>query len=321
MSEQNPKNILIPLKNAAYAMQIHESQLISLASAGIFSVEFNEKNEKCIEQSDLSELAASDKITEARTEVRKEMANQRAHDISTGKNEWYKNQTSARLEKLNNYIETIEIIHSKYHHKINILENETSFAAAYILFAKAISLLKMALLCIENGFWDSLIIIRSIEEATNIAEYFMVIQDTEKRDRKLHKWFRENKSPSNSECRSEIARFNNRFLPETSEEQFKHQQGFLYNLKSKPVHNTLNTIMEIHPFLIKNGELISDGFEYGSSNYPRKIYELTEFFRSSLLTTTQSLGICFQLVKILTEEDFSSISKIDKALTNLDFEK
>ena len=62
----------------------------------------------------------------------------------------------------------------------------------------------------------------------------------------------------------------------------------LYQKKSKFTYRTYHVIREITKYKPMAGEILHiDEIEYGTYSYERKLFELTDFFKSSIWTSFQ----------------------------------
>ena len=225
----------------------------------------------------------------------------READEASGKTAIYLRERAQIIAGYRKDIDTIEAIHRKYHDRLNVLTNQTPKAAAYIITAKVITLLKMACLCLENVYWESNLLLRPIDEALQLAEYFMVTADTQVGKKHLSEWFRENKSPPNSVCREAIELYMRNLTPAIDDDMVGEVMRQLYHTKSKPVHNAFNNIMEVYRTRMDGQKLIGVGFDYGPCSFPRKFNGLLHFYRSSIWTTVQTFMICFNVGDTLLE--------------------
>jgi hypothetical protein len=214
------------------------------------------------------------------------------------------------LKQYRKDIEVLEKIHNKYKNKVNILNDETALAAAYILFAKVINLLNMACLCLEKFYLNTGSLLRIIDETIDVAEYFIISEDTEKGDLDLKKWFREGVSPMHSICREELSKNMSSIIqnkPKANEELMKT----LYHLKSKMIHPTRNVILESLIYSEKEGILLLNSFEYKRCSYARRVYKLVEFFKSSIWTAFQGFLYCFDKKMPLGKDDKDILMSFD----------
>lgn len=222
------------------------------------------------------------------------------------------------IESCRSRINDLETIHRKYLQSVNDLGYETKIMAAYLIFSRLISVLKMCCLCQEHDYWHWGSQLREVDEGLTLAEYFITAGDSPKGSNYLHRWFRQNYAPKDSVCRdviSESLATNDRSY--TKEDNLALMEE-LYEKKSKLTHQTFGSIREITKFKILNGMALIDKIEYGPTEYQRKLLELTVSFRSNLLTCFPSFLKCFQ--SLLNKEDILLLCDISRELMNEDTE-
>lgn len=267
---------------------------------------------RTIRESEFKKLAHSPEALEAALEGLANQTARRESDETTGRSQEFKVEIAQVVQEYYAHIDTLERIHRKYHDRLDVLSTQSPTVAAYIIFSKILALLRMTCLCLEHHYWDAVILLRPIDEAVTLAEYFVTTADSAQGKKHLEEWFRENKSPSSSVCREGVEEFFKSLPPEQGDGTIGHALRQLYQVKSKPVHNTLNDIMEVYQTRLENGKLIGVGFDYGPCSYPRKMLGFIHFFRSSIWTTVQSFQICFQVAApLLEQEDINALLNLN----------
>ena len=222
-------------------------------------------------------------------------------------------QIATLIAQYREYIETLEEIYKTYHDQVGPLHSESASSAAYILYAKVIRLLNMACLCLEHHFWDALILFRPIDEAVELAQYFILTEGSPQGLEHLRRWFRENHSPKNEKCRKVIGEYMDSVVPpKPGQKLFKEVMKELHYKKSKAIHYTHHDIMETYRAKIDNGLLTGLGFDYGSCSYPRKMLEVTELFQSSIWTAVQGFLMCFKDRLPLSQEHVERLMALDR---------
>src|SRR5208337_2102216 len=151
-------------------------------------------------------------------------------------------------------------------------------------------------------------IIREIDEAVDVALYFIIEEKTDTGIKSLKKWFRLNEAPSHSKCREAIAQWENMINPLYSKESNLLLMKSIYGMKSKWTHPTYNVINEIMIFDFNNNGCTVN-FEYKECTYQRKLYELTDFFKSSIWTAFQVFSLCFSNNLPLEKDDVELLDK------------
>jgi len=102
--------------------------------------------------------------------------------------------------------------------------------------------------------------------------------------RDVLKWFREDRTPQPADIRRAISARVGLELPDHSAEMHLYVMNELYEIKSKWVHPAFSPIREtLRTYPLESTAAIT-GFDYGPCSYPRKLHELTLFYRSSIWT-------------------------------------
>jgi hypothetical protein len=223
------------------------------------------------------------------------------------------------INEYDSYISDLEKIHCKCLDLVNKTGSESAMTAAYLLFSRVISTLKMCCLCQRSDYWYWGSLIREIDESLAVAELFVISKDTSEGFQALHKWFRQNEAPAHTECRKVISTKMSATDPRNSQNNNLDLLYEIYQKKSKFTHPTYLVIREITTFELLNNIPNIKEIEYGQSKHERKLLELTEFFRSSIWTSIQVFIQCFHDLP-LDKEDlnhlFSIHSKIAKEEEN-----
>lgn len=274
-------------------LRVSERRMRTWIREGRVVVHMAPDGKEAMKMSDLKTLAHSPEAHEAALEGLAWEAQRREADELSGRNSQFSEEIARRVMRYREYIQTVEDIHSYYGNRLDVLHDESAVVAAYLLYAKVISLLKMTCLCLEHHFWNALILLRPIDEAIQLAEYFIHIETDTQGVQNLRKWFRENRSPQNAVCRQAIGKYMDSIAPLTTNRPLEAVMVELHGKKSKEVHHTCNGIWETYRAKIENGKLVPIGFDYGPCSHPRKILEVAEFFQSSIWTALQGFLLCF----------------------------
>ena len=189
----------ISVNDAIYILRVARQQFNILKYIGGFKI-VNKDGKDFISQTDFRKLAYDNN-------VRKSAINFFSFDIEKReverltKNDEFLFHNSKIISKYRGYIKTLENIHAMYHSQLNILHTESALVAAYLLYYKVINLLYMSCTCLENLYWHSTVLLRTIDETIDLASNFIITEKTEKGKNDLKKWFRESqkaKSERNS---------------------------------------------------------------------------------------------------------------------------
>ena len=308
----------IPIVDAAYTLCVLESDINNWIDKDKPILVKDSIGRLCVPEDFVNKCASNPGYKEA---VRKAIYSEirlRINDETSNQNENFREQRLSLLNEYNKYIKDLQELHLKYIEKIDILNNENGLVAAYILFFKAISLLWTASDCIKVGQWFSGSFLREIDETLDLAHYFIIAENATAGKKHLRNWFRLNKAPKNKTCREAISKWEYSINPQHSEADYKILHNELYYKKSKWIHPTLNLIREGIIFEESNGEVIAKGFDYRTCGYERKLFEYTQFLKSSIWSAYQDFMICFRDKMPLEKADIEFILDYDKLFNNLD---
>ena len=283
---------LIPFSNAIQTLMLNKNTFYNLIKDKKIKIYKNNNLDDCILDSDLKILYYNEEVRNiSKTFLLKSLLSLES-DKKNKKDVILIHKIKELLVQYRRDIEVLEKIHSKYKNSVNILNDETALVAAYILFAKVINLLNMVCLCLENFYLNAGALLRIIDETIDVAEYFIISEDTKKGDLDLKKWFREDVSPWNSICREELSKYMSSII-QNKPEANKNTMDTLYHLKSKMIHPTRSIILEGLIYSGKEGILLPNSFDYKRCSYARRLYKLVEHFESSIWTAFQGFFICF----------------------------
>jgi len=301
---------LIPFSIVAQKIMISQNTLYELIKDKKIKIHKNTNLNNCISEQDMKILCYDEEVRNiSKANVLNSLLSLESDKINK-KDEILVLKIKELLEQYRNDIEVLEKLHSKYKNTINIFNDETALSAAYILFAKVISLLNMVCLCLENFYLNAGALLRIIDETIDVAEYFIISEDTNKDNLDLKKWFREDVSPMNSICREELAKYRSSII-QNKPKANKDTMDILYHLKSKMIHPARNVILESLIYSGKKGISLPNSFDYKRSSYTRRIYELVLFFESSIWTAFQGFYFCFHKKMPLQKEDKDILMSFD----------
>lgn len=235
--------------------------------------------------------------------------------LSNVESQHFKYQRIRLIEKYRILISTLQEIHQNQLEVINTKNPEAEIRAAYLLFSKAINCLYMGCDNLEAGYWFAGSVIREIDETVDLAQYFLYTKDTKEGQNALKCWFRQNQTPKHSICREVIADRMASINPNVERDNHKSLVNELYQKKSKWVHPTFGTIRETAEFNPEESlEILR--LNYRFSEFEVKIYELTDFFRSSIWTVFSTFTICFINDLPLPQEDLNKLRHYDNLFNN-----
>lgn len=217
------------------------------------------------------------------------------HTYSQDSNKKCKDERLKLLDEYSDYIDILEKTHRKYLGAVNGKGYESSAMAAYLLFSRVISTLKLCVFCQRNDYWYWGSLLREIDECLAVAVYFVICSNTVEGDTALHKRFRQNHAPGHADCRKAIAA-NMHSVDETYSEEENHGLVYeLYQKKSKLTHPTYLFIREVTKYKCNpNNSPVVEKVEYGVYDNQRKHFEVTEFFQSHILSSFLTFRQCFR---------------------------
>ena len=299
---------------ALHLLQISEDDFRELMTAhkiSIVSTEFGPG----IAYTDLMRLAYLPQIPDLARKALLADAGRKEHDAAPHEQQAFERAIEQMLKQYSEDLDTIIAIHAKYDAQIRPLFSKTPEAAAYSLLARAMSLMHMVLTAFHHRHFEAIVLLRLIDEAANLAEYFLIERDTPQGKKDLHAWYCENYSPSQSVCRASIDKWFAQMPISAGLPSMGALLNDLYDAKSKPVHNAHHSIMEGYKSAREKGQLVGLGFEYGDCSNLRKLHELVEFAKSSIWTLVQSISICFMaLHRILDKSDIDVLTAMNQRL-------
>ncbi len=217
------------------------------------------------------------------------------------------------IGSLRAYVDRLEVIHQHYLLQVNDCGYESSEMAAYLLLSRVISTLKMCCMCATNRYWYWGSLLREIDEALDVALYFVISSKTEAGKKAIRDWFRLNEAPRHSKCREQISKHQASLNLGYTESNHMELMAELYNKKSKFTHPTYRVIREVTEFEIFSGEVRLNNIDYGPCASEHSILELVDFFQTSILIACQSFLRCFWELPLL-EEHWSELRQIERDL-------
>ena len=303
-SKKGKEENLVHVDDVIYTLRVSPDQMKVWLAENRFKV-CTSQGKPAIKQGDFKKLAHSQDVHEASLKAFSFEVKRRERDEKSGKSQRFCSEIAIKIETYRSYIQVLEDIHAGYYDHLDPLHDETPLVAAYILYSRVISLLKMGCLCLENHFWDVRILLRPIYEAVDLADYFVIPQNTDQGRTHLREWFRENQSPSNSTCRQAIAKHT-----QPTAESKDWLEGIMrdhYDRQSKAIHHTYNGIMEVYKAKTEDGGVVPLGFDYGPCSYPRKLWESTRSFQFSIWNAVKRFYLCFGNRLPLRQEDIDTL--------------
>lgn len=287
---------------------VNKKLLYELLNKKDIEIIYNDSGKECIKDSEFKKLCYSKEAKQFSVTSILNSLYFLEEETNSDKNNYYNEKIEELLKKYSEDISILEKLHDKYKNKIDIIREETALSAAYILYAKVINLLNMTCLCLKEHYFNAVSLLRIIDETIDLAEYFILSENEVKGRMDLKRWFRENISPKHKSCREAISKYINDILSQTDNEELMYE---LYQKKSKMIHPTRNVIIENSILSNESEGKKSIQFNYKKHNYTKKIYELTDFFKSSIWTTIQGFFICFHQKMPLEQIDKNTLIELN----------
>ena len=311
-SKTNPSSRLVSHEDCASVIGLPIVFTSRFIESKRFKKFVNFQGKPSISHSDFMLMTHDPKvIAEADLSTRFEIG-QRIEDEEFGRNNLFAERMNAKLREYRTQISCLANIHSKYLPFFGPSIKKTPLMAAYLLYARVINLLNMGCASLESGYWNAGLILRQIDETVQLAEYFSCCSGDVKVQLAVTSWFLENRTPEPKDIRTTLAAHHEKTFGTSDATAFLGNMSDLYNKKSKWVHPAFNPIREAVNFTMSGSEISIDGFDYGMCTNPRKLYELTMFYRSSVWTAVQGFVLCFQLQIPIDGEDAQSLYLLDQ---------
>jgi hypothetical protein len=216
-------------------------------------------------------------------------------------NEHFSRNSQYVLDRDIKAVSILERIHKKYELSFDIFEDKRGSVAAFIIYARVISLLYSIIALLRGGIpAESFILYRPLWEAILLSEYFYLSEVNNQNVKNIRKWFEKDITPSAGEIRYYLAEKLD--LPLEKLQELNHSY-------SKPIHHTYNSIMESYRRVSMSGFLGEHrqrlGFDYHQSTMMRDIITLISSFENILLSALHGFLICFSY--ICTEEEIQTL--------------
>ncbi|HEY5125407.1 MAG TPA: hypothetical protein VIK14_16875 [Ignavibacteria bacterium] len=224
-------------------------------------------------------------------------------------------KTTKYLSYCKDAVKKFETVHNNYRANFNILNDETPELAAYLMFAKIINLQYLIINSLQDKFLNSFILFRPLNEAIQLAEYFLITKNTEKGQNDLRKWFRKNESPRPESIRRANDKYSKNYLPSIISEFYNINKRILHYNQSKSIHNSINDINKLFIFDIENEEL-KVVFEYEKSTNYNELYEHVVYLIYNIPTAILGFIHCFNiLTNMIIQSDIFLINEIINEIT------
>jgi len=315
-SSGGPSKRLVRLKDAAHILGVPIEVFPDLVRALGCQVLEDPWSTPCLEYSEFQKLYDHPQVLELAQDAALNEAELRVRDKMSGANDRFVREIREKLVEYREYIRQLQRVHHKYLDRIQPLQRRNGLSAAYLLYARAINLLHLGCVCIEAGYWNAGIVLRQIDEAIQVAEYFSASESTPEYQRDVERWFRENRSPQPSNMRKAAAKRLGDLMGQDQGERHHYVMNELYDLKSKWIHPTFSPVRETLHTAPKDHQAVVVGFDYEGSTFPRKLHEITLFYRSSIWTAVQGFMLSFQHQIPLDPVDAEELLALNRKFTD-----
>jgi hypothetical protein len=311
-----PSKRLVRLKDAAHILGVPIEVFPDLVQGVGCKILADRWSTPCLEYSEFQKLHDHPQVIASAQDAALNEAEQRVRDKLSGANERFVREIREKLKEYREYIRLLQRVHHKYLDRIQPLQRQNGLSAAYLLYARVINLLHLGCVCIEAGYWNAGIVLRQIDEAIQVAEYFSTGESTPEYLRDVEKWFRENRSPQPSDMRKADAKRLGELMGQEQGERHLYVMNELYELKSKWIHPTFSPVRETLQTTPQNDQAVVVGFDYEASTFPRKLHEITLFYRSSIWTAVQGFLLSFQHQIPLDPADSEELLALNRKFTD-----
>lgn len=172
-------------------------------------------------------------------------SSRRKQDKDLGLDAQFPEKSQEAIRRYEQYASKLSEIHQFYQGMFDCLREESARVAAYIIYAKVIRLLNLALLGLEHSNGDVFVLLRPIDEAIDLAKYFSLCSTEEPAVIHVREWFRENRSPKHKIVREMWGKRIDAILGQQGGNSAQLFQQ-LYFKKSKELHHSYNGMWENH---------------------------------------------------------------------------
>ncbi len=303
---------------AAIIIKVFPKDIIELIENGKIPASKNDKGEYTITQKDLYQFAW--KMPEGlRIKMGEYLfSNMKAvlPGVQREVNKRFKQSADITLDRAEIAVQLLEKLHKKYEKTMDILKTKNGEVAAFIVYARVISLLYSIINLLRSSVAaESMILYRPLWEAILLVQYFTISMHNNENEGVIKRWFYKNDSPGAAIVR--------KYLADKMNKPVKNMQEVHHEF-SKPVHHSYNAIMQSYKAYQMSGFLGDHcekfGFDYRKSSLMRDIVSLLFSFEPLLLNALGTFR--FSFLKLLTSHNEDLIS-IDNEINfyKMDFEQ
>lgn len=271
----------------------------------IFSTERGET----IKKEDYDNLIKSDNFKKYHKETSKYEIARYYNDQSEKIKEYFEKNINSELEIIKKYLGDLENNHNKIIEKFDLVNDETAESAAYLLFVKTFCMFRTIIVCLENKLLCANVYFRPLNEAINLANFFLLTKDTEKGNKILFEWFRDNKTPYTKTIVSTLKEFTEKHTDENIASFYSSMLFQLSQATSTIIHNSYNDTKKHFIFKSDQDNISIKSIEYERSSNLREILTYAYYLDSLLLSIYLSYITCYGL--LISDVDKEVLKDID----------
>lgn len=318
MNDEKPKQKppTIAISDLAFSLGLIQARVERWLSQENPSISYDHMERPCVEKKYLATFANHPEYEAA---FRESQAGQAKYMFQTDAQKSETREERVKLlEAYDKVLEELKALHSSFLDRVNAQDRESGVTAAFLLTGRAINLISMGLHSLRGGFFFSGLLLRDIDEARDVARYFIASEGSAEGEADRRRWFRNNITPKHEKCRKVLAAELFKKIPEVSVEDHEALLNELYQKKSKWVHPTYRVIRETTAFNVED-RITINAMDYGKPMFERPLSELADSFRSSILNLFQTCMACFHEKLPLSQEEMDFI--LDRNYKLLDWEE
>jgi hypothetical protein len=217
------------------------------------------------------------------------------------------------LDRVEQAIALLEEIHKKHEPGVDLEKDKRGAVAAFIVFARIISLMYSITALLRSGVpAESIILFRPLWEATLLAKYFAISDALGHNENTIRRWFEKQGEIVGAQEVREYLSKNTKFPIELMRK--------LNKIYSWAIHHTHDSIMESYRGYSMSGMGAKFqrrlGFDYHASSVGRDLVSTIEAFEGLVTGALHAFVLCFQ--QGLNEEEMMRI-KIERDFYSLEF--
>ncbi len=210
--------------------------------------------------------------------------------------DYFEENIYSELEVIKKYLDDLENHHNTIIVNYDLINDETAENAACLLFIKTFSMFRTIIVCLEKRLLCANVYFRPLNEALNLAKFFLLTKNTEKGKEILFEWFRNNKTPYTKEIVSILKEFAEKHSDEKTALVYSSMNFELSQATSNVIHNSFIGIKEHLIFKFDQDNILLKTIEYEGTSNLREILNNVYYLDSLLLSVYLSYIMCFELL-------------------------